>query len=123
LEDHFLKIKDIRDQLKSNYRTMEKKDMVVLTLRSLPSFYANFIKTLNITHTDKELTFEKLSTKLLPPNKWKKKFGNSYGIEPFEVVLAMNFKCYSINFHHICIDDFVGLFLVLLADIISLYLL
>jgi hypothetical protein len=56
---------DIRDQLKSIDKTMEEEGMVVITLKSLPSSYANFIETLNITNTDKDLTFEQLSTKLL----------------------------------------------------------
>jgi hypothetical protein len=65
LPNHLLKIKDIRDQLNSIDRTIEEEYMVVITLRSFPSSYANFIETLNITSTDKDLTFEQLSTKLL----------------------------------------------------------
>jgi hypothetical protein len=56
---------------------MEEEDMVVITLKSLSSSYANFIETLNITSTDKDLTFEQLSTKLLQQDRWKKQFGNS----------------------------------------------
>ena len=50
--NHLLKIWDIRDQLKSIDRTMKEEKMVVITLKSLPSSNANFVKTLNITSTD-----------------------------------------------------------------------
>lgn len=52
LQDHLLKIKDIRDQLKSTERIMEERDIVVHYI-SLPSSYANFIETLNITKNNK----------------------------------------------------------------------
>jgi hypothetical protein len=64
LQDHLLKTKDIRDQLKSIDRAMEE-DTEVINLKSLPSSYADFIETLNITSTNKKLAFEQLSTKLL----------------------------------------------------------
>ena len=65
LQDHLIKIKDIRDQLKSIEREVEEEDMVVITLKSLPSSYANFIETSNITSVDKDLKFEQLNSKLL----------------------------------------------------------
>jgi len=60
LLDRLLKIKDIQDQLKSINKKMEEEDMVVITLKSLASSYANFIETLNITNTNKDLIFEQL---------------------------------------------------------------
>jgi hypothetical protein len=91
LQDHLIKIKDIRDHLKSIDKTMEEEDMVVITLKHLSSSYANLIETLNITSIDKDLTFEQLSTKLLQQSRWKKQFGNRPGIEPSTVVLATKF--------------------------------
>jgi hypothetical protein len=58
LQDHLLRVKDIREQLKSIERTIEEEDMVVITLKSLPSSYGNFIETSNISNTNKDLTFE-----------------------------------------------------------------
>ena len=62
--NHLLKIKDFQDQLESVDRTVEEEDMEALTLKSLPSSYANFIETLNITSTNQNLTFEQWRTKL-----------------------------------------------------------
>ena len=44
--------------MKTIDRAMEEEDMVVMTLKTLPFSYANFIETLNITSIDKDLTFE-----------------------------------------------------------------
>ena len=57
LQDHLMKINDTQDQLKSIERKMKEKDMVVITLKILPAFYANFIETLNIIIIDKYLIF------------------------------------------------------------------
>ena len=92
LLDHLLKIKDIRDQLKPIERKMEEKDMVVITLKKLAFFPCKFIETLNNTITDKDLTFEQLSTKLLQQDRWKKQSGKSNVNESSEVVLAAKFK-------------------------------
>ena len=53
LQDHLMKINDTQDQLKSIERKMKEKHMVVITLKSLPAFYANFIETFNIIIIDK----------------------------------------------------------------------
>jgi hypothetical protein len=37
---------------------MEEENMVVITLKGFPPSYANFIETLNIISTNKNLTFE-----------------------------------------------------------------
>ena len=65
LQEHLTKIKDIRDQLEAIGRKMEEEDMVVITLKSLPSSYEHFIETLNITSTNVDLKFPELCTKLL----------------------------------------------------------
>jgi len=57
LPNHFLKIKDIKDQLESIERKIREEDMVFITLKILPLSYANLIETLNITSTHKDLTF------------------------------------------------------------------
>ena len=57
LQDHLMKINDTQDQLKSIERKMKEKYMVVINLKSLPAFYANFIETLNIIIIDKDLIF------------------------------------------------------------------
>ena len=66
--------------------------MVAITLRKFPSSYANFIETLTITNTDKDLMLVWLSTKLLWQDRWRKQFGDNNRIEPSEVVLAEKFK-------------------------------
>ena len=65
LQEHLLKIKDIKDQLEANGRTMEEEDMVVITLKSLPPSYEHFIETINITATNVDLKFSNLCPKLL----------------------------------------------------------
>ena len=57
LQDHLMKINDTQDQLKSIERKMKEKDIVVITLKILPAFYANFIETLNIIIIDKDMIF------------------------------------------------------------------
>ena len=57
LQDNLMKINDTQDQLKSIERKMKEKDVVVITLKSLPAFYGNFIETLNIIIIDKYLLF------------------------------------------------------------------
>ena len=57
LQDHLMKINDTQDQLKSIERKMKEKDMVVITLKILPAFYANFIETLSIIIINKDLIF------------------------------------------------------------------
>jgi hypothetical protein len=61
---------------------------VVITLKSLPSSHANFIETLNIAITNKDLTFKELSTKILQRDRWKTQFGNSNVNETSEVALV-----------------------------------
>jgi hypothetical protein len=80
LQDHLLKIKDLREQLNAIGWKMEEEDMVVITLKSLPASFEHFIETLNITSTDVDLKFEDLSTKLLQQDRWKKQFGSSSGM-------------------------------------------
>jgi hypothetical protein len=63
LLDHLLKIKYIRDQLKAIGRKVEEEDLVIKTLKSLPSFEF-FFEMLNISSND-ELMFDQLSNKLL----------------------------------------------------------
>jgi len=65
LQEHLLKIKDIREQLEAIGRKMAEEDMVVITLNSLPGSYEHFIETLNITATDVDLKFGELFNKLL----------------------------------------------------------
>ena len=77
LQEHLLKIKDIREQLEAIGRKMEEEDMVVITLNSLPRSYEHFIETLNITTTDVDLKFGELSNKLLQQDRWKKQFGSN----------------------------------------------
>ena len=71
LQKHLTKIKDICDQLEAIHRTMEEEDMVVITLKSLPTSYEHFIETLNITSTNVDLKFPELCTKLLQQDCWK----------------------------------------------------
>ena len=75
LQEHLLKIKDIRDQLEAIGRTMEEEDLMVITLKSLPSSYEHFIEMLNITATNVDLKFSDLCTKLLQQDCWKQQFG------------------------------------------------
>ena len=65
LQEHLLKIKDIKDHLEAIGHAIEEEDMVVITLKSLPSSYEHFIETLNIIATNFDLGFPKLCTKLL----------------------------------------------------------
>jgi len=58
LLDYLLKNKDIRDQLRTIVRTMGEEDMLVVNLKKLSSSYANFVETLNIIGTCKNMTFE-----------------------------------------------------------------
>jgi hypothetical protein len=64
LHEHFLKIKDILEQLMAIGRKMEE-DMVVITLKSLSCAYEHFIETLNITSINVDLKFDELCNKLL----------------------------------------------------------
>ena len=70
---------------------MEKEEMVVITLKSLPRAYEHFIETLNITATNVDLKFGELCNKLLQQNKWKKQFGSSES-EGSEHAFAANVK-------------------------------
>lgn len=88
LQEHFLKIKDIEDQLFAIGWKMEKEDMVVITLKSLPWDYENFIETLNITSTNVDLKFKELYDKLLQQDKWKTQFGSSNDTESVEQAFA-----------------------------------
>ena len=47
LQEHVTKIKDIRDQLEAIDQTLEEEDMVVITLKSLPTSYEHFIERLS----------------------------------------------------------------------------
>ena len=64
LQEHLLNIKDIREYLMAIGWKMEE-DMVVITLKSLPCAYKQFIETLNITSTNVNLKFDELCNKLL----------------------------------------------------------
>ena len=75
LQEHLLKIKDIKDHLEAIGHAIEEEDMVVITLKSLPSSYEHFIETLNITATNVDIKFPKLCTKLLQQDHWN--FGNN----------------------------------------------
>ena len=75
LQEHLLKIKDIEDQLEAIGHAIKEEDMVVITLKSLPSSYEHFIETLNITAANFDLKFPKLFTKLLQQDHWN--FGNN----------------------------------------------
>ena len=77
LQEHLLKIKDIREQLEAIGWKMEEEDMVVITLKSLPQAYEHFIETPNITATNVDLKFGELCNKLLQRYRWKKQFGSS----------------------------------------------
>ena len=70
---------------------MEEEDMVVITLKSLPRAYEDFIETLNITATNIDLKFGELCNKLLQQDRWKKQFGSSE-TEGFEQAFAANVK-------------------------------
>jgi hypothetical protein len=65
LQEHLLKIKDIREQLMGIGREVDEEDMVVFTLKSLPYAYEHFIKALNITSRNVDLNFDELCNKLL----------------------------------------------------------
>ena len=71
LQEHLLKIKDIREQLEAIGRKMEEEDMVVIMLKSLPA-YEHFIETLNIIATNVDLKFGELCNNLLQQDRWKK---------------------------------------------------
>jgi hypothetical protein len=58
LQDHFLKIKDLIEQMNGIGWEMEEQDMVVLSLKSLLASFEYFIETLNITYTDFHLNFD-----------------------------------------------------------------
>ena len=88
LQEHLTKIKDIRDQLEAIGRKMEEEDMVVITLKSLPSSYEHFIETLNITSTNVDLKFPELCTKLLQQDRWKQQFGSSASTTSSEQAFA-----------------------------------
>lgn len=77
LQEHLLKIKDIGDQLEAIGRTMKDEDMVVITLKSLPSSHEHFIETLTNTATNVDHKFPDLCTKLLRQDHWKQQFGSS----------------------------------------------
>lgn len=77
LQDHLIKIKDIRNQIEAIGRTMEEEDMVVITLKSSPKSYEHFIETPNITSIDVDLKFFDLCNKLLQQDRWRKQFGSS----------------------------------------------
>jgi hypothetical protein len=90
LQEHLLKIKDIREQLMAIGRKMEEEDMVVITLKSLPRAYEHFIETLNITSTNVDLKFDELCNKLLQQDRWKKQFGSSSETEGLSKPLLPN---------------------------------
>lgn len=69
---------------------LEEEDWVVI--KSLPASFEHFIETLNITSTDADLKFGKISTKLVQQDRWKKQFGISSENEGSEMALATNFK-------------------------------
>jgi hypothetical protein len=77
LQEHLLKIKDIKEQLLAIGWNMEEKDMVAITLKSLPRAYKHFIETLNITTTNVDLKFVEVCNTLLQQDRWKKQFGSS----------------------------------------------
>lgn len=77
LQNHLMKIKDIRDQLEAIGHKMEDEDMVLIMLKILPRSYDHFIEPLNITSTNVDLKFDELCNKLLQQHKWKKQFGSS----------------------------------------------
>lgn len=65
LQEHLLKIEDIKERLEPIGRTMEEEDMVVITLKILPHAYDHFIEALNITSTNVDMTIDKLWEKIL----------------------------------------------------------
>lgn len=77
LQEHLMKIKEIRDQLEAIGRKREEEDMVVITLKSLPRSYEHFIETLNITSTNVDLKFDELCNKLLQQARWRQQFGSN----------------------------------------------
>ena len=89
LQEHLLKIKDIRDQLETIGRTMEEEDMVVITLKSLPPSYEHFIETINIIATNVDLKFPNLCTKLLQQDHWKQQFGSNAPSTSFEQAFSI----------------------------------
>ena len=77
LQEHLMKIKNIRDQLEAIGCKIEEEDMVVITLKSLPRSYEHFIETLNITSTNVDLKFDELCNRLLQQDRWRKQFGSN----------------------------------------------
>ena len=65
LQANLNRIQEICDQLLAIGRKMEKEDIVVITLRSLPKSYEHFIETLNIMSFGVDLKFTDLCTQLL----------------------------------------------------------
>ena len=57
LQDHLLKIRDLREQWNSIEWKMEE-DMVVITIKCLPTSFEDFIETWNITSIDVDLKLE-----------------------------------------------------------------
>lgn len=86
LQDHLFKIKDIQAQLKAIDRKMENKDLVIITLKSLPS--KNFIETLNIISSI-DAMFEQLSNNFC---KKRKQFRDSSGHDISDIAWATKFK-------------------------------
>lgn len=66
--------------------------MVVITLKSLPASFENFIKTLNITSVDVDPNSKDLGTMLSQQDRWKMKFRSSSRNEGLETALASNYK-------------------------------
>jgi hypothetical protein len=92
-QDHLLKTKDIRDQLKIEINSKENgRRYDGYHFKKFASFISKFIETPDITSTDKDLTFKQFSTKLLQQDRWKKQLRNSSGNESSEVALATMFK-------------------------------
>ena len=92
LQAHLNWIQEIRDQLAIG-RKMEEKDIVVITLRSLPKSYEHFIETLNITSSGVDLKFTDLCTLLLQQDRWKQQFGsNSSSTSTEQACAAKSFQ-------------------------------
>jgi hypothetical protein len=84
LQDHLLKIKDIREQFSSIGSNMEEEDMLVIMLKILPHAYEHFIETLNIASTNVDLKFDELCNMILQPDRWKKNLGRNSDMEGLE---------------------------------------
>eukprot|EP01018_Ginkgo_biloba_P023781 Gb_00945 [translate_table: standard] len=58
IEDHLLRLKDVRDQLATIGTKIEDEEIVALVLNSLPTSYKIFVTSLSIS--DRTVTFEEL---------------------------------------------------------------